>query len=93
METHQNFSEFELHARAVLGIPVEEITLEKNGASAVVLANQTNENTPTYSGINKAAYTQTVISESSENHQHVHSEEWQLLLLLEMNQLIHCKEG
>ena len=51
----QNFSEFELHARAVLGIPVEEITLEKNGASAVVLANQTNENTPTYSGINKAA--------------------------------------
>lgn len=51
----QNFSEFELHARAVLGIPVEEITLEKNGASAVVLADQTNENTPTYSGINKAA--------------------------------------
>ena len=47
--------DFELHARAVLGIPVEEITLEKNGASAVVLANQTNENTPTYSGINKAA--------------------------------------
>ena len=51
----QNFSEFELHARAVLGIPVEEIILEKNGASAVVLADQKNENTPTYSGINKAA--------------------------------------
>ena len=51
----QNFSEFELHARAVLGIPVEEITLVKNGASAVVLADQKNENTPSYSGINKAA--------------------------------------
>ena len=51
----QNFSEFELHARAVLGIPVEEIILERNGASAVVLADQTNKNTPTYSGINKAA--------------------------------------
>ena len=52
---NQNFSEFELHARAVLRIPVKEITLEKNGASAVVLANHTNKNTPTYSGINEAA--------------------------------------
>jgi phosphoribosylglycinamide formyltransferase 2 len=51
----QNLSEFELHARAVLGIPVEEITLEKNGASAVVLANSESTNQPIFSGINKAA--------------------------------------
>jgi phosphoribosylglycinamide formyltransferase 2 len=34
----QNLSEFELHARAILGLPIPQITLEKNGASAVVLA-------------------------------------------------------
>ena len=34
----QNFNEFELHARAVLGLPIPEITLERYGASAVVLA-------------------------------------------------------
>lgn len=36
----QNLSEFELHARAVLGLPITEITLERAGASAVVLAGQ-----------------------------------------------------
>jgi len=51
----QNFSEFELHARAVLGIPVKEITLERNGASAVVLAEKENTNFPSYTGLNKAA--------------------------------------
>ena len=51
----QNFSEFELHARAVLGIPVEEITLDKNGASAVVLANSESTDQPIFSGIHKAA--------------------------------------
>ncbi len=34
----QNFTEFELHARAVLGIPVLSIDHVRNGASAVVLA-------------------------------------------------------
>ena len=34
----QNFTEFELHARAVLGIPVLSIDYVRNGASAVVLA-------------------------------------------------------
>ena len=51
----QNFSEFELHARAVLGIPVKEITLEKNGASAVVLADKESTNFPSYTGLNEAA--------------------------------------
>lgn len=36
----QNFSEFELHARAVLGLPIPQITLERVGASAVVLADR-----------------------------------------------------
>jgi phosphoribosylglycinamide formyltransferase 2 len=34
----QNFTEFELHARAVLGLPVAEIQHLRNGASAVILA-------------------------------------------------------
>ena len=38
----QNLSEFELHARAILGIPVQEIKLLKNGASAVILADKDN---------------------------------------------------
>lgn len=34
----QNYNEFELHARAILGLPIPEIELIKCGASAVVLA-------------------------------------------------------
>ncbi len=40
----QNLSEFELHARVILGLPVPEIKLERAGASAVVLANKTADN-------------------------------------------------
>lgn len=39
----QNLSEFELHARAILGLPIPGIKLERAGASAVVLANKTAE--------------------------------------------------
>lgn len=46
----QNFSEFELHARAILGLPIPEITLERVGASAVVLASQEGVN-PRYIGL------------------------------------------
>jgi phosphoribosylglycinamide formyltransferase 2 len=49
----QNFSEFELHARAVLGLPIKEITLERVGASAVILANKEGQN-PTYIGLENA---------------------------------------
>ena len=49
----QNFSEFELHARAVLGLPISEITLERVGASAVILADKEGVN-PTYTGLEKA---------------------------------------
>jgi phosphoribosylglycinamide formyltransferase 2 len=51
----QNFSEFELHARAVLGLPIPEIELLKNGASAVVLATSSSDNTPLFKGLEKAA--------------------------------------
>jgi phosphoribosylglycinamide formyltransferase 2 len=40
----QNFSEFELHARAILGLPIPEIKLEKAGVSAVVLASKESSN-------------------------------------------------
>jgi phosphoribosylglycinamide formyltransferase 2 len=36
----QNLSEFELHARAILGLPIPHITLERAGVSAVILANK-----------------------------------------------------
>jgi len=39
----QNLSEFELHARTILGLPIPEIKLERAGASAVVLADKTLE--------------------------------------------------
>jgi phosphoribosylglycinamide formyltransferase 2 len=50
----QNFNEFELHLRAILSLPIFEITLEKAGASAVILASE-NSNNPTYSGISEIA--------------------------------------
>lgn len=50
----QNFNEFELHLRAILSIPIAEITQEKIGASAVILATE-NSNNPTFDGIEKVA--------------------------------------
>ena len=51
----QNYNEFELHARAILGIPVPEIRLLKNGASAVILANSEKGDFPSIKGADKAA--------------------------------------
>ncbi len=50
----QNFNEFELHLRAILSLPIAEITLGKVGASAVILASE-NSNNPTFTGIEKVA--------------------------------------
>ncbi|MDI9319692.1 MAG: formate-dependent phosphoribosylglycinamide formyltransferase [Phycisphaerales bacterium] len=50
----QNFNEFELHLRAILSLPINEITLEKAGASAVILASE-HSNNPSFSGIEKIA--------------------------------------
>lgn len=46
----QNLSEFELHCRAVLGLPIPEITLERQGASAVILSEVETE-APDYEGM------------------------------------------
>lgn len=50
----QNFNEFELHLRAILSLPIAEITLVKAGASAVILASENSAN-PTYTGIDAIA--------------------------------------
>jgi len=49
----QNLSEFELHARTILGFPIPEITLEKSGVSAVILADK-NAVSYFFSGIEEA---------------------------------------
>lgn len=46
----QNLSEFELHCRAVLGLPIPEIRQEKAGASAVILSNIETTH-PLYNGV------------------------------------------
>ncbi len=46
----QNLNEFELHCRAVLGLPIPEIRQEKAGASAVILSG-IEAISPDYSGI------------------------------------------
>jgi len=51
----QNLTEFELHARAILGIPVEEIIQQTNGASAVILATDEGNDFPHYEGLHHAA--------------------------------------
>jgi phosphoribosylglycinamide formyltransferase 2 len=53
----QNLNEFELHARAVLGLPIPEIELLKAGASSVILATEESKTAPTYSGIADAVST------------------------------------
>lgn len=45
-------NEFELHLRAVLGLPIPDISLQRAGASAVILANK--EGVPNISGLNEA---------------------------------------
>ena len=50
----QNLSEFELHARAVLGLPIPAVSLQRAGASAVVLASVESDSVPAFSGIEAA---------------------------------------
>lgn len=46
-----NLSEFELHARAVLHLPIPEVRLERAGASAVILAPDDRFDAPDYVGV------------------------------------------
>jgi phosphoribosylglycinamide formyltransferase 2 len=55
----QEMSEFELHVRAVLGLPIRAIRLKAPGASAVVLAPVAGDN-PTFSGLAEALVDETV---------------------------------
>ncbi|MDO4576218.1 MAG: formate-dependent phosphoribosylglycinamide formyltransferase [Planctomycetia bacterium] len=50
----QNLSEFELHLYAVLGLPINEITLEHAGASAVIPAQEESTTAPDYEGVEDA---------------------------------------
>lgn len=58
----QNLSEFELHCRAVLGLPIPEITQERMGASAVILSEIESQEKPRYSGEEEVCkYTNTYL--------------------------------
>jgi len=50
----QNLNEFELHLRAILGIPIPEISQERVGASAVLLADDY-FSAPKFKGLNEVA--------------------------------------
>lgn len=50
----QNLNEFELHLRAVLGLPIPAVTLERMGASAVILSPLATKEVPQYSGLEDA---------------------------------------
>ena len=53
----QNLNEFELHLRAVLELPIPEITQEKIGASAVILA-PGDSNNPSFEGLELVSATE-----------------------------------
>lgn len=53
----QTFSEFELHARAILGIPIPQLKLERPGASAVLLYTDDKQIAPKFTGIETAMQT------------------------------------
>ncbi len=47
----QNFNEFELHLRAILGLPIAEIQQLRHGANAVILATEKSVSAPQFSGL------------------------------------------
>ena len=65
-----NLSEFELHFRAVMGLPIAGIHLEHAGASAVVLAKEDSESQPEYNLADalKEDYTRVRIFGKPEQH-------------------------
>ncbi len=65
-----NLSEFELHFRAVMGLPIAGIHLEHAGASAVVLAKENSESQPEYNLADalKEDYTRIRIFGKPEQH-------------------------
>ncbi|MCH8903820.1 MAG: formate-dependent phosphoribosylglycinamide formyltransferase [Bacteroidetes bacterium] len=51
----QTWSEFDLHLRAMLGLPIPELKLERAAASAVILADKESHSIPEYEGLEEAA--------------------------------------
>lgn len=56
----QNLSEFELHARTILGLPIPKIELLRAGVSAVILADAEQNTAPIYSGVENALTNENV---------------------------------
>ena len=50
----QNFSEFDLHARAILNLPIPLIKIYKKGVSQAILANKESQGKFLIKGIEKA---------------------------------------
>ena len=50
----QDLSQFELHLRAILGLPIPRITYRGPSASAVILADRASTKTPVYRGLQEA---------------------------------------
>lgn len=53
----QNLNEFELHTRAILGLPIPQIELWRAGVSAVILATSSSSTAPTFTGVETALQT------------------------------------
>ncbi len=53
----QNLNEFELHTRAILGLPIPQIELWRAGVSAVILATASSNTSPTFTGVETALKT------------------------------------
>lgn len=51
----QNLNEFELHCRAVLGLPIPGVKLERMGASAVILSPIASQEPPRFRGVEQVA--------------------------------------
>ena len=50
----QDLSEFDLHVRAILGLPIPKINYFGPAASAVILSDKNKKTAPTYTGVEKA---------------------------------------
>ena len=53
----QNLNEFELHTRAILGLPIPQIELWRAGVSAVILATASSSTAPSFTGVEIALQT------------------------------------
>ncbi len=66
-----NLNEFELHFRAVMGLPIPAVHLEHAGASAVVLAKEEGEHDPNYNMQNVLAEDYTRLRIFGKHVQHI----------------------